>query len=240
MPIRRQLDAIANLGGADRVLDAGATLYRQGERCNAFFFVISGWITLTTLLENGNCQILDFVIPGALLGFPFLSGLPRRHSAMCVTPVRVVCYPEVRLDDAIVKNAELAIVLCRQAALDEWRAHDHLTNVGLRSARERIAHLLLELSIRLAGRPPRKGESFRIPLTQSHVGQAVGLTSVHVSRTLRSLREQGILRFVKQDLHILDPVALGRAAGFPDLAPDVATTLNDTRLMNFDALPKAC
>ncbi|HVX79016.1 MAG TPA: helix-turn-helix domain-containing protein [Bradyrhizobium sp.] len=114
--------------------------------------------------------------------------------------------------------------------------------MGLRSARERIAHLLLELYIRLRGRTPNKGDVIRIPLTQGHIGQAVGLTGVHVSRTLRTLREQGIAQFVKQDLEILDPNALVRTAGFPDLVPETTLTLDRLHAPNserFAALSEA-
>lgn len=101
------------------------------------------------------------------------------------------------------------------AVLDASQAHDHLVNLGLRGARERIAHLLLELYVRLRGRfPVAAGETVRLPLTQNHIAQAVGLTGVQVSRTLRILREPGIARFVNRDLEILDPAASMWAAAW--------------------------
>ena len=228
MPIRRAFRKIDGLKGCVRALPVGSELYGQGERCSTYFLIACGWIALSTFLDDGGCQILDFAIPGAFLGFPFLSSIARRHSARCITPVQVICYPEREFDDAIIHNSELAVLLCRQAVFDEWRAHDHLVNVGLRSGRERIAHLLLELCIRMHRHIPNPGDIIRVPLTEGHIGQAVGLTDVHVSRTLRTLREQGVARFVKRELHVLDPAALARAAGFPDLAPDVMSALDCT------------
>jgi len=222
MPIRRVLEEANSLRSVTRVLPTGAELYRQGDSCATCFYVASGWIALSTLLENGACQIVDFAVPGAFLGYPFLSSIPRCHSARCITPVQVLCYSADQLDRVIVQNPKLAMLLCRQAALQEWRAHDHLVNLGLRGARERIAHLLFELYIRLRGHTPNRArETIHIPLSQGHIGQAVGLTNVHVSRTLHALREQGIAQFVKHDLEILDPNAFVRAAGLPDLTPDV-------------------
>jgi len=97
---------------------------------------------------------------------------------------------------------------------NEARAHDHLTNLGLRGARERIAHLLLEIYVRLRRRlPVEPGETIHLPLSQGHIGQALGLTYVHVCRTLQILREQKIVRLANRRLEIIDPLALIAAAG---------------------------
>jgi len=111
-------------------------------------------------------------------------------------------------------NSRLAVVLCRQIIADEARAHDHLTNLGLRSARERIAHLLLELYVRLYDRlPSTAGEVISLPLSQEQIGNALGLTFVHVSRMLRGLREERIVRLANHRLEIIGPRALIVAAG---------------------------
>jgi CRP/FNR family transcriptional regulator len=127
--------------------------------------------------------------------------------------VRVYAFPRGKLDTIIESNPRLAVLLCRQIAADEARAHDHLTNLGLRGARERIARLLLEIYVRVRGRlPAEPGEILQLPLSQGHIGQALGLTYVHVCRTLQILREK-IVRFANQRLEIIDPPALVAAAG---------------------------
>src|SRR5262249_50093850 len=128
--------------------------------------------------------------------------------------VRAFAFPRQKLDTIIENNPRLAVLLCRQITADEARAHDHLANLGLRGARERIAHLLLELYVRLHHRLPNQpSETLHLPLSQGHIGQALGLTYVHVSRTLQILREQKIVRFANQRLEIIDPPALIAAAG---------------------------
>jgi CRP/FNR family transcriptional regulator len=195
-------------------LPAAAELYRQGASCESYFVILNGWVALSMLLDDGECQILDFSAPGAFLGRPHLSSALMDHSARCLTSVQVRAYPRKQLDKTIEHNANLAVCLCRMAFLDASRAHDHLVNLGLRGARERIAHLLLELYVRLRGHfPATAGETVQLPITQSHIAQAVGLTGVHVSRTFRIMREQRIARFFNRNLEILDPGALIRAAG---------------------------
>lgn len=219
MPIRRELGTITDLEAGARVIPIGSELYRQGDICSTYFIVLNGWIALSVLLDDGSCQILDFALPGAILGFQSAPNAPMYHSARCLSVVRVHAFPRRKLDVIIETNPRLAILLCRQVTADEARAHDHLANIGLRDARQRIAHLLLELYVRVRGRlPVESGETFQLPLSQGQIGQALGLTYVHVCRTLQILREQKIVHLANHTLEIIDPVALMTAAG---VEPDV-------------------
>jgi len=214
MPIRKELETIADLEAGAQVIPVGSDLYRQGDTSSACYIVLNGWIALSVLLDDGSCQIVDFALPGAVLGLHSRPGAPMYHSAHCLSIVRVYAFPRRKLDNIIETNPRLAVLLCRQITADEARAHDHLTNLGLRGARERIAHLLLEIYVRLRHRLPiEPGENIHLPLSQGHIGQALGLTYVHVSRTLQILREQKIIRFANRKLEIIDPPALTAAAG---------------------------
>ena len=68
MPIRNELGTIADLETGAKVIPAGTDLYRQGDDCSTYFIVLNGWIALSVLLDDGSCQILDFALPGAILG----------------------------------------------------------------------------------------------------------------------------------------------------------------------------
>jgi len=219
MPIRRELGTITDLEAGARVIPIGSELYRQGDICSTYFIVLNGWIALSVLLDDGSCQILDFALPGAILGFQSAPNTPMYHSARCLSVVRVYAFPRRKLDAVIETNPRLAILLCRQVMADEARAHDHLANIGLRDARQRIAHLLLELYVRVRGRlPVESGETFQLPLSQGQIGHALGLTYVHVCRTLQILREQKIAHLANHTLEIIDPESLMTAAG---VEPDV-------------------
>jgi len=89
MPIRRELEAIADLESGARVVHAGSDLYRQGDVCSTYFIVLNGWIALSVLLDDGSCQILDFALPGAVLGFQSGPDAPMYHSARCLSVVRI-------------------------------------------------------------------------------------------------------------------------------------------------------
>jgi len=214
MLIKQELERVIDLESGARVLPLGAHLYSQGDQCSTAFVVLSGWIALSTLLDDGSCQIVDFALPGAVLGFATTADTLMYHSARCLSLTRVCAIPQQRLDAVIEANPRLALLLYRDAAANEARAHDHLTNLGLRGSRERIAHLLLEFYVRLRHRLPHvPGEIIDLPLSQGNLGEALGLTSVHVCRMLQILREQKIIRLANHKLEIIDPSALIAAAG---------------------------
>jgi CRP/FNR family transcriptional regulator, anaerobic regulatory protein len=238
MPIRKELETITDLEAGARVIPVGSDLYRQGEISCKYFIVLNGWIALSVLLDDGSCQILDFALPGAVLGFQSGRDTPMYHSARCLSVVRVYAFPRRKLDTIIETNPRLAVLLCRQITANEGRAHDHLTNLGLRGARERIAHLLLEIYVRLRRRlPAEPGEVIRLPLSQGQIGQALGLTYVHVCRTLQILREQNIVRFANHKLEIIDPPALIAAGGIERQVLDHRSQFERSAPQIADALP---
>jgi len=103
---------------ASGVVPAGSDLYRQGDVCSNYFIVLDGWIALAALLDDGSCQILDFALPGAVLGFQSAANAPMYHSARCLSTVRVFAFPRHKLDNIIEGNPRLAVLLCRQIIAD--------------------------------------------------------------------------------------------------------------------------
>ena len=136
---------------------------------------------------------------------------------LALTTIEVCVFPKRGLLTMFGRHPKMAVRMACIAARDQVFAYQHLTSVGRRTARERIANLLLELFVRLRqSAPEASGDSIRLPLTQEHLGDALGLTSVHVNRTLRALREDGVLAIKRGALSILDPDRLAEEAGFDD------------------------
>lgn len=97
---------------------------------------------------------------------------------------------------------------------------EHLVGVGRRSAYERVAHLLLEFLFRLRQAGLADECSYQLPMTQVLMADSLGLSVPHVNRTLRRLREDGLISLKRARLTCLDVAALSRLAGFdgPNLA----------------------
>lgn len=99
--------------------------------------------------------------------------------------------------------------LVDEAVLREW-----LTSMGQRDAFSRIAHLLVELWLRMRAIGLAANDSFSLPLTQTDLGDALGLTPVHINRTLQRLRGDGLITLERKQLTIHGPDRLMELAGF--------------------------
>ena len=199
---------------ADRAIKAGCDLFRLGERGEAIYSLVDGWIALYNLLEDGRRQILQFALPGAVLAFVPARGAVMNYSAQALTDAVVSVIPHENLGRLSRENPEIGMRLAGLISQDRSLAYDHLSSIGRRSARERVAYLLLELFIRSRLRwPGHRSEEMYLPLTQEHIGDATGLTGVHVNRVLRDLRKEKIAEFHYRRLRILNPDKLVDVAG---------------------------
>lgn len=203
---------------------AGRTLFCQGDDWDHVLFIRDGWVQIYRQFPDGQRLILRFVLPGEPVGLESDGGaMP--YTAETVTVVTGCLIGRAGFSDACARSPELARRVAALAMRETLVAWDHLCSVGRQDARGRIAALLLDLHRRLAppGRPALpEGVPVRVPLTQTHIADATGLTSVHVSRTLKRMRQERLLDFHKGELVILDSARLGALAQ-PD-APSVTLT----------------
>lgn len=201
-----ELDVIAGYKWGDRAIRAGEDLFGLGEPCDYVYNLVEGWMFLYSLLEDGRRQILHFALPGAVLGFHPAQGTMTTYSVQALTDAVVCVIPRKALEPLSKQYPEMGMRLARLVSRDRSLAFDHLTSIGRQSARERVAHLLLELFVRYwAHWPGNRIEEMHLPLTQEHIGDATGLTFVHVNRVLRDLRKEDIVEFRYGRLRILDP-----------------------------------
>ncbi len=201
----------------DRILPAGTVSYQQESPCMDVYTLFHGWGFLYKDLDNGKRQILSFVLPGDFLGFQgdLEKGI-YQHSARTLTSVSLCVFPYSNLMKLFRKHPKLGVRLTWMTAYDNALAYEHLTSLGRRSAHDRIAHLLLELfhRVRLRQKTPSSDNSIDFPLTQEMIGNTVGLTAIHVNRTLMELRREGWIEIKSKRLTIPDPEALSELIGF--------------------------
>lgn len=205
-------DLLRELRPEDETLPAGGDLFVQGEPCGAVYTVLEGWVMLYELLPDGRRQILNFALPGAVLGFHRDAAAPMPYGAQALTPVRLCTVAADRLRPFLERHPAVTLQLAWLIERDEALAFAHLTSVGRRTARERLAHLLVELFLRVRIALGCAGTSIPLPLTQTHLGDALGLTPVHVNRTLRELRTDGLVELRQGRLTVPDLAALAAVA----------------------------
>ena len=205
---------LAQLKLPPRRLLAGQPIYAEGDPCSAYFTVLFGWVALTAVQDDGARIVLDYALSGDFFGFQPNPAAPRLHSAIAVTDVTACPLPRRGAEALLQSEPAVAAHLAHLVAVHEARAHDHLVNSLGRGARERVAHFLIEIFFRQTHHLPHQpDEVVELPLTLALMGETIGLTAAHLSRTLRRLREEGVIRFRRGQLHICDPDALLAASG---------------------------
>jgi CRP/FNR family transcriptional regulator len=227
-PIRRlalfQPLSAAALAGAKRYRSehsrqrAGTHLFLRGEPLEYAYTLYSGWAFVYETLPDGTRQILRFLLPGDFFGLqPELGAGARLYSARALTDISLCKFPYGGLTAMFREHIDLGIRLIWMSARDEAMTYEHLASLGRRSARERIAHLLLELYYRVCARLPADAlpvDSIELPVTQGLIADACGLTQVHVSRTLKGMHQEGLVECKGGRLRIPDRERMGRVAGY--------------------------
>lgn len=224
-PFARKLGAFVALSGAEvsaldrlhkkrKVFSAGCDMVYQGQTNQSCYILASGWVCSYKLLSSGTRQIVDFQIPGDFLGLRSLLFRTADHNIEPVTKVEASEVQAVDLLDIFSTTPRLATAVLWAASRDEAMVVEHLVGIGRRDARERTAHFLLELAarLRLVGLASTKG--FACPLSQYMLGDAMGLSAVHVNRVLRELREGGLVTFQSGQVEIHDINGLVALADF--------------------------
>jgi CRP-like cAMP-binding protein len=230
-PILRRLRSLASLSDADVEAIRGLAERRERHSPNEQLiaeggtsqrprFVVSGWACRHRLMSDGRRQIFSFMMPGDGLGF---GRRPALSSTMALTAMETV--DATPLLDILRRGGSpgLARAIAGMEALDDALLLDHAVRLGRLTAFERVAHFLLELQQRLeiAGLGDR--QRFPLPLTQEILADALGLSIVHVNRTLQQLRRSGLIELRSGVAILLQPEPLAKISDYR------ATTLSAIR-----------
>lgn len=186
-------------------------LFRQGETLPATYVLRDGWIQLYRITEDGKRQVFRSILPGEVLGIQADLHSPSIYSAIALDNSVVCAIPN--MEKLCLTEPKLALRLTWAGACDLILTEIYLTHINQRNAREKIAFLALELFRRLEFRGINTGSSIPFPLKQEDIADTLGMTSIHVNRTLHELKKENILTVQKHILTILDYEALCSLAG---------------------------
>jgi len=198
-----------------RRLKPGAAIFRQGEELKEVYTLREGWAYLYQNLVDGGRQILRLLLPGDFFGLQAdLGNGVRIHSAQALTATTLCVFPSANILNMVREHVDLGIRLIWMTTHDEAVAYEQVVSLGRRTARERVAYLLLDLfhQLRLRRQNPEGTQAVELPLTQELIADVCGLTQIHVNRTLKSLRNDRILELKGGRLHVPDVNLLAREA----------------------------
>lgn len=196
-----------------RDLPARTAVISEGDRPDHVHLMIEGWACRDQFLGDGGRQITAFMLPGDLCDTHITMLAEMDHGIRTLTSSRVAFIPR-RVMVELAERPAIARAMWWASLVDEGVLRAWIVNIARREAPERITHLICELHARLTNVGLADGNTFELPLTQEELGAALGLTNVHVNRTLRQLREDGVVVVRQQRTVITDMPALRSMAEF--------------------------
>ena len=195
-PLERIESALVEFGPREDVLC-------EGREPAHVYMILDGWACGYKTLDDGRRQIISLVLPGDFCGFHIVRSGKMDHSVGTLTPVTTARFAVDSLrsqhpDSAAIER--LLINICASAAIQrEWTL-----SLGRRTAVERLGHLFCEIFTRLQAIEAVQGTSCEFPITQAELGDALGLSTVHVNRSLQELRGSGLVELKGRVLTMLD------------------------------------
>ncbi|RYE56930.1 MAG: Crp/Fnr family transcriptional regulator [Rhizobiaceae bacterium] len=210
-------EALIAAAGAIEVFPAGADLVREGDRPDRSMLVAQGFTTRYRLLADGTRQITAIHLPGDFVDLHSFLLKTMDHSVGALSSCRIVTFPHANLKLITERYPHLTRMLWLMTLLDSAMHREWIVAMGRRSALERLAHLLCEIFTRMSvvGLGDRNSELI-LPINQTELGDALGLSTVHVNRTLQQMRAGRLISWTGQSVHILDWDRLVTIAEFDD------------------------
>lgn len=208
----KQLDKARSLRSCQMMYSAGEHLYHEGDSAEKAFTLYSGWVRLFKNLKNGDRQILRFALPGDFLSYKVGHNNILDHSAVAISDVTLCAFPIDRFRNLISELPDLAFAISSITDMVTERCHTSLTSIASHPAETKVAFLLLSLYIREQALQTEVSDCITFPITQEDIGDALGLTSIHVNRVFQSLRKQNLIECKSKCLWVPDQDALAKVA----------------------------
>lgn len=208
-------DLVRRLSVFRGTVQAGRAFWRDGEPVSPRV-IISGWACRQRSLPDGRRQIFGFLIPGDTVGV--CTETRPLDEVQTVAVTRVECMDALLLREILSvhdpRHARLGSALAATRRHEEACLLDHIVRLGRQSALERSAHLFLELRERCSAAGLCEGERFPMPLTQEVLSDALGLSIVHLNRTLQQMKREGLIELRNGWMTIVDAPRLRAISDF--------------------------
>lgn len=206
--------ALREMMGEVKTVPADKTVIRAGEELSFSVMLLEGLLCRYKDLRDGTRQISELHVAGDFADLHSYTLKHLDHSVMALTPCRIALAPHDRIQRVITEHPHLARLFWFMTNVDAAIHREWVLSLGRRSALSRTAHLFCELRVRLGVVGLADEEGYDLALTQTDLAECLGLTSVHVNRTLKELRQRGLVEFRGGRVAIRDLAGLERVAEF--------------------------
>ncbi|MDT9599111.1 Crp/Fnr family transcriptional regulator [Sphingosinicella rhizophila] len=199
-----------------RKIEARQHIVRQGDRARHSALLLDGFAYRHKIVGDGGRQIVSVHMKGDLVDLQnsFLNAAD--HNVQTLTDALVAFVPRDAIAALAAQNAQIGMALWIDTLVDGSIFREWIANVGRRDARMRTAHILCEFAVRLEAAGLSQGPSYGLPMTQEQLADVLGLTPIHVNRTLKGLERDGLIARDKRSLRITNRARLAAVGDFSD------------------------
>ncbi len=210
----KELEFVKELKAGELTIEAGATVLLEGTTSAHLYTVLSGWAFRYKILPDGRRQILNFALPGDLVGLQGSLFDKMEHSVEALTNLTLCIFPREKFSTLFSNFPRLSFDVTWLCAREERILDENLLSVGRRTAVEGAAYLLLHLFRRAEDLGLTDGDKIQFPFFQQHVADALGMSLVHANNTLRKLSEMKVMRWKNRVFQVLSRKHLAEIAKY--------------------------
>lgn len=207
-------EAVLALPHAIKTVQASTYIVKEGDRATHCCLLISGYVFRSKILVDGSRSILSFHMQGDVVDLQNALLGTSDHNVQTLTPATVALIPREAIIALAHKYPNIALAMWHDTLIDASIFREWIANTGRRNALARLAHLLCEFALRSEIAGIGKRTAYELPMTQEQLGDASGLTGVHVNRTLQAMQAEGLIARTKRTVVVVDWTKLARAADF--------------------------
>jgi CRP-like cAMP-binding protein len=207
-------DVLRTVSGTIKSVGPRQDLVREGDRPSECCLILDGFAYRYKQTEDGKRQIFSFHIPGDMPDLQSLHMDVMDHSLSALSACKAMFIPHETVRHLVRQCPRIGDAFWRETLIDAAVFREWILNLGRREAYGRMAHLLCEFYVRLRAVGLTNGDGYAFPLTQAEFGDALGLSAVHVNRTLQELRGDGLITLRAGAVTVLDWDRLRQAGEF--------------------------
>jgi CRP-like cAMP-binding protein len=212
-----ELAFVARFKKGELTANRGDTILVEGSGSPHLYTVLVGWGFRYKLLDDGRRQIVNYVMPGDLIGLQGTLMGEMQHSVEALSPMLMCIFDKEELYGLYREHPSLAFDITWIASREERMLDENLLSLGRRTALERAAYLIAFIHTRATRVGLNGDKPIEIPITQQHIADTLGLSLVHTNKTIRKLSERGLVRWHERGCQVLDTAGLMRLAGWEGL-----------------------
>lgn len=209
----RERQLINQLADPPGIVPKNSRLRSEGDRPEAVYLLLEGWAGTSLALPGGGRQIMRVHLPGDLMGMPSLCLEHAAETLTAFSQIKVATIPHARLMALFTKAPRVAALIFLASQRERVALMDMTASLGRSSALARLASVLIDLHGRLRAIGLTEGNRLDLALTQEQLADMVGVTPVHVNRTLRELEQRGVIARHLNQVRLIDEPALRAMAG---------------------------